>query len=190
MTLHDYCSKSGKDLILDYVNSLPEDEKTDGLSVMECMEKGEFDKIRFKRWEKKVYEVYFQKHNRIFYITVDKENIYLLHACRKQKNKTEKTDKKLVRKRASELGKQLGKTFGDQISVKLWEDKEERIVEIPEDVMPLFEKNPKAFELYEKMSYTHKKEYMRWITDAKKPETRENRKSKMIEMILAGKKGI
>ena len=109
MTLHDYCSKSGKDLILDYVNSLPEDEKTDGLSVMECMEKGEFDKIRFKRWEKKVYEVYFQKHNRIFYITVDKENIYLLHACRKQKNKTEKTDKKIVRKRASELGKQLGK---------------------------------------------------------------------------------
>lgn len=73
MTLHDYCSKSGKDLILDYVNSLPEDEKTDGLSVMECMEKGEFDKIRFKRWEK--------------------------------------TDEKLVRKRASELGKQLGKTF-------------------------------------------------------------------------------
>lgn len=35
----------------------------------------------------------------------------LLHACRKQKNKTEKTDKKLVQKRASELGKQLGKTF-------------------------------------------------------------------------------
>ena len=98
MTLQDYCSNSGKDLILDYINSLPEDEKTDGLSVMECM-------------EKKVYEVYFQKHNRIFYITVDKENIYLLHACRKQKNKTEKTDKKLVRKRASELGKQLGKTF-------------------------------------------------------------------------------
>ena len=43
MTLHDYCSNSGKDLILDYINSLPEDEKTDGLSVMECMEKGEFD---------------------------------------------------------------------------------------------------------------------------------------------------
>ena len=111
MTLHSYYSNSGKDLILDYVYSLPEDEKTDGLSVMESMENGEFDKIKFKRWEKKIYEVYFQKHNRIFYIIVDKENIYLLHACRKQKNKTEKTDKKLVRKRASELGKQLGKIF-------------------------------------------------------------------------------
>lgn len=87
MTLHSYFSSSGRDLILDYINSLPEDEKTDGLSVMELMENGEFDKIRFKRWEKKVYEVYFQKDNRIFYIVVDKENIYLLHSCRKQKNR-------------------------------------------------------------------------------------------------------
>ncbi len=111
MTIHSYFSSSGRDLILDYINSLPEDEKTDGLSVLELMENGEFDKIRFKRWEKKVYEVYFQKDNRIFYIVVDKENIYLLHSCRKQKNKTEKTDVKIVKKRAKELGKQLGKTF-------------------------------------------------------------------------------
>ena len=86
--------------------------------------------------------------------------------------------------------KNLGKSFGDVVSVKLWEDKEERIVEIPEDVLVVFEKNKDAFELYQKMSYTHRKEYMRWISEAKKPETRENRKIKMIEMILAGKKGI
>lgn len=89
-----------------------------------------------------------------------------------------------------EVRKQLGKSFGDVVSVKLWEDKEERIVEIPKDVLVVFEKNKDAFELYQKMSYTHRKEYMRWITEAKKTETRENRKVKMIEMILAGKKGI
>ena len=111
MTLHSYYSNSGKNLILDYINSLPENEKTDAYSVMEHMENGEFDKIKFKRWEKKIYEVYFQKHNRIFYIAVDKENIYMLHACRKQKNKTEKKDAKIVRQRASELGKLLGKIF-------------------------------------------------------------------------------
>lgn len=38
MTLHSYYTNSGKDLILDYINNLPEDEKTDGFSVMECME--------------------------------------------------------------------------------------------------------------------------------------------------------
>ena len=74
--------------------------------------------------------------------------------------------------------------------MKLWEDQEERIVEIPEDVLDVFEKNKNAFEMYQNMSYTHRKEYMRWITEAKKPETRENRKVKLIEMILAGKKGI
>lgn len=111
MTLHSYYSNAGKDLILEYINSLPASEKVDGLTVMGYMEKGEFDKILFKRWEKKVYEVYFQKNNRIFYIAVDKENIYLLHACRKQKNKTEKTDANIVRKRAKELGRELKKKF-------------------------------------------------------------------------------
>ncbi len=83
MILHNYLSNLGRDLIYEYINSLPEAEKIDGYTVLQHMEKGEFDKILFKRWEKKVYEVYFQKNNRVFYITVDKENIYLLHSCRK-----------------------------------------------------------------------------------------------------------
>lgn len=86
--------------------------------------------------------------------------------------------------------KDLGKTFGDTVRVELWEDKEQRIVEIPEDVADLFNQNEKAKDLYDAMSYTHRKEYIRWITEAKKPETRDNRKIKMIDMILAGKKGI
>ncbi|WP_304344274.1 YdeI/OmpD-associated family protein [Chryseobacterium koreense] len=89
-----------------------------------------------------------------------------------------------------EIRKKLGKSFGDTVSVKLCEDKEERIVEIPEDVKTVFNENLKAKEMFDAMSYTHRKEYIRWIVDAKKPETRENRKEKMIEMILAGKKGI
>jgi uncharacterized protein YdeI (YjbR/CyaY-like superfamily) len=89
-----------------------------------------------------------------------------------------------------EIRKQLGKTFGDKVSVSLTEDKEERVVEIAEDVVSVFNENPEAKALFDKMSYTHKKEYIRWIEEAKKPETRENRKIKMIQMILDGKKGI
>lgn len=109
--MNHYYSNSGKDLILEYINSLPVDEKVDGLSVLECLERGEMDKLKYKSWQKKIYEVYFFKHNRIFYIMTDKNNIYLLHACRKQKNKTEKKDSAIVIKRAKELGKILGKTF-------------------------------------------------------------------------------
>ena len=111
MVLHHYQSSSGKDLIMEYVKSLPDDEKTDGFSVLQCLQNEEMDKIRFKRWENKVYEVYFYKDNRIFYVVADGENMYLLHACRKQKNQTEKKDKKIVIKRAKEIGKLLGKTF-------------------------------------------------------------------------------
>lgn len=89
-----------------------------------------------------------------------------------------------------EVRKQLGKTFGDEVSVSLIEDKEERIVEIAEDITLVFNENPEAKILFDKMSYTHKKEYIRWIEEAKKPETRENRKVKMIQMILDGKRGI
>jgi len=89
-----------------------------------------------------------------------------------------------------EVRKRLGKTFGDEVSVSLTEDKEERVVAIADDITTVFNKNPEAKALFDKMSYTHKKEYIRWIEEAKKPETRENRKMKMIRMILDGKKGI
>lgn len=89
-----------------------------------------------------------------------------------------------------EVRKQLGKTFGDEVSVSLLEDQEERTVEIAEDIALVFNENPQAKVLFNNMSYTHKKEYIRWIEEAKKPETRENRKAKMITMIMAGKKGI
>lgn len=89
-----------------------------------------------------------------------------------------------------EIRNKLGKTFGDEIIVSLIEDKEERIVEIANDITLVFNDNPEAKLLFDKMSYTHKKEYIRWIEEAKKPETRENRKIKMIQMILNGKKGV
>ncbi|WP_374463130.1 DUF1905 domain-containing protein [Chryseobacterium sp.] len=89
-----------------------------------------------------------------------------------------------------EVRKQLGKTFGDEVSASLMEDKEERVVEIADDIVSVFNENPEAKALFDKMSYTHKKEYIRWIEEARKPETRENRKVKMVQMILDGKKGI
>lgn len=88
------------------------------------------------------------------------------------------------------IRKQISKSFGDSVDVKLWEDKEERVVLVPDDVQALLVQNEKAKEFYDKMSYTHKKEYIRWIEDAKKEETRDRRKIKMIEMLLEGKKGI
>lgn len=111
MNLNYYYSKSGKNLILDYIDSLPNAERIDGYSVLECLEEGKIEQVLFKHWQEKIYEVYFYKHNRIFYVMKDNDNMFLLHACRKQKNKTEKKDKKIVETRAKELGKIFGKSF-------------------------------------------------------------------------------
>ena len=111
MKIHSYISAGGKDLIMEYITGLTEDEKVDALSVLEDMEKDKMDCLMMKRWDGKIWEVYFRKHNRIFYVTVEGTDIYLLHACRKQKNKTEKKDKNIVIKRAKELGNMLNKMF-------------------------------------------------------------------------------
>ena len=77
MILHDYETSSGRNVIKEYIDSLTIPEMVDGYSVREKMENGEFEKLNIKRWEKKIYEVYFYKHNRIFYIIPDGDNIYL-----------------------------------------------------------------------------------------------------------------
>ena len=111
MQLHFYESSSGRNLIFDYIDNLSVDEQVDGYSVLEHLERNELDQIQCKQWKRKIYEVYFYRHNRIFYVTVDGTDIYLIHACRKQKNRTEMKDKMTVERRARKLGSILGKRF-------------------------------------------------------------------------------
>ena len=63
MKIHTYLSSSGKDLIMEYINALTIEEQVDGLAVLAYMEKGEFEKVLSKRWDKKVYEVYSRRKN-------------------------------------------------------------------------------------------------------------------------------
>jgi len=109
MKLHPYKTAGGKNLILEYINSLSKDEELDGLAVLEYMEDDKLDELTIKPWRGSIHEVYFFKHNRIFYVSIENKNAYLLHACRKQKNKTEKKDADMIIKRAKELGEKLSK---------------------------------------------------------------------------------
>lgn len=47
MKIHSYVSSGGKDLIMDYIMNLTEDEKVDGLSVLEDMENGKWKNRMF-----------------------------------------------------------------------------------------------------------------------------------------------
>ncbi|MBK6993434.1 MAG: DUF1905 domain-containing protein [Lewinellaceae bacterium] len=91
----------------------------------------------------------------------------------------------LVRK---DIRKLIGKNAGDTVRVTVQRDTEERVVEVPAELADLFQQNPEAKALYDKLSYTHRKEYVQWINEAKRPETRQNRLAKTIEMLLNNKK--
>ena len=88
------------------------------------------------------------------------------------------------------IREQIGKTFGDEITVTVEPDTEPRLIEIPAELKKAFraEKEAKAF--FDKLSYTHQKEYVNWINEAKKEETRQNRIVKTIEMLKKGKRGV
>ena len=111
MKVRHYKTTGGKDLILDYIYSLSNPEVVDGLSVLNKFKNDELDQLIIKTWQGKIKEVYFYKHNRIFYVIVEEEVAYMLHACRKQKNKTEQKDSDIIIKRAKELGNALSKKF-------------------------------------------------------------------------------
>ena len=77
------------------------------------------------------------------------------------------------------LREQLGKRPGDKVEVQLC------TLEIPPVLSALLKKE-KLLPVFEKLSYTHRKEYVRWITEAKKEETRTARLAKSVEMLRKG----
>ena len=88
------------------------------------------------------------------------------------------------------IREQIGKTFGDQIEITVEPDSEPRQIEIPKDLMKEFKKDKDAKAFFDKLSYTQRKEYVTWINEAKKEETRQNRIAKTIEMLKQGKRTV
>jgi hypothetical protein len=84
---------------------------------------------------------------------------------------------------------QIGKTFGDKIKVMVEADVEPRVIEIPKELLQLFKKEKNAKSFFDKLSYTHQKEYVQWINEAKQDETRQRRILKTIEMLNNSQKG-
>src|SRR5215475_299564 len=89
-----------------------------------------------------------------------------------------------------DIREQIGKTFGDEVTVIVEPDTGPRMIEIPKDLMKEFKKDEEAKAFFDKLSFTHQKEYVRWVEEAKKEETRQNRIVKTMEMLKKGKRGV
>jgi hypothetical protein len=67
-------------------------------------------------------------------------------------------------------------------------DKSARMVILPDDFRNALSAKADVLGLFEKLAYSHRKEYVQWIEGAKKPETRERRIKQAVEKLAEGKK--
>ena len=83
-----------------------------------------------------------------------------------------------------EVQRGTGVMPGDRVEVELMLDDEPHTVELPPDLEQALAPDARAF--LESLSYTHRKEYVHWIEEAKRPETRQARVERAARMLADG----
>jgi len=83
-----------------------------------------------------------------------------------------------------EILAKLGKKSVDNVSVTVELDEKPRTVDLPDELKVRLARNPTANDIFNKLAYSHRKEYAQWIGGAKKTITRESRADKAVEIIL------
>jgi hypothetical protein len=86
-----------------------------------------------------------------------------------------------------EVREGAGVEAGDTVTLTLALDSEPRDVEVPEALQRALDADPAARAAFGKLAFTHRKEFVRWIAEAKRDETRDRRVARALEMIRAGK---
>jgi hypothetical protein len=81
-----------------------------------------------------------------------------------------------------------GVSAGDYVDVEIVSDTEPREVTVPDDLAAALARDAEASAAFERLSYTHRKEWVRWIEEAKRPQTRESRVLKTVEQLREGKR--
>jgi hypothetical protein len=79
-----------------------------------------------------------------------------------------------------------GVAAGEDIEVDIEPDDAPREVTLPEDLDAALDDEART--AYDALSYTHRKEWVRWVEEAKRPETRATRIEKTVAGLRAGRK--
>jgi hypothetical protein len=82
---------------------------------------------------------------------------------------------------------EAGVEAGDTVEVKLDLDTAPREVEVPEALANALAEDSQARAAFERLAYTHRNEYARWIAEAKRDETRQRRLAQALEMLRQGR---
>jgi Bacteriocin-protection, YdeI or OmpD-Associated/Domain of unknown function (DUF1905) len=76
---------------------------------------------------------------------------------------------------------------GDNVCVTIELDTEPRTVPVPSDLGTALAANPAAKEAFDRLSFTHRREYVEWVEEAKRSETRTRRIARTVEDVRAGR---
>jgi hypothetical protein len=74
---------------------------------------------------------------------------------------------------------------GETVTVTLVYDDEPRVVDLPDDLAAAL-RSGGVLDHWNRLSYSHQREYVEWITEAARPETRARRVTQTVERIGAG----
>lgn len=80
-----------------------------------------------------------------------------------------------------------GLSAGQTVAVVMERDDEPRTVEVPSDLEAAFEADAAAREAWARLSFTHQRENVEAILDAKRPETRTRRIAQTLERLSSAK---
>src|SRR4051794_460053 len=80
-----------------------------------------------------------------------------------------------------------GPAARDAVDVAIELDTAPREVDVPDALATAVAADPGAKATFEGLSFTHRKEYARWVADAKREETRERRVAQAVQMLREGK---
>jgi hypothetical protein len=85
------------------------------------------------------------------------------------------------------LRDEAGVGAGETVEIEVERDDEPRVVEAPADLRAALDRDPEAARFFDGLSYTHRKEYVQWIDEARRSETRARRIEKTVAMLRGGR---
>jgi Bacteriocin-protection, YdeI or OmpD-Associated/Domain of unknown function (DUF1905) len=87
---------------------------------------------------------------------------------------------------AAEHREAAGLVAGQEVDVRVELDTAPRETPLPEDLAAALDEDARAF--FDGLAPSHRKEWVRWVEEAKKPETRATRVGKTAEALKAGRR--
>jgi Bacteriocin-protection, YdeI or OmpD-Associated/Domain of unknown function (DUF1905) len=84
-----------------------------------------------------------------------------------------------------EVREAAGVELGETVAIEVELDTSERVVAVPEDLAVALA-DARLRDAFDRLSYTHQKEYVTWVEEAKREQTRKTRIGRSVELLKHG----